>query len=176
MTDDGDARALILVEGISDRIALRTTAAARGRDLDADRVRIEPIGGAHAIGRYLRDLGPAAARLRVVGLCDRQEQWTFRAHLPADRYFVCDRDLEEELIRAVGVACVEELFAAERDLDRFHLFRSQPAWRGRPIEAQMHRFVRSSSRRNLRYAHLLAAAAARRDTRPGPLAALLDAV
>ncbi|HEV2780195.1 MAG TPA: hypothetical protein VGX25_12455, partial [Actinophytocola sp.] len=39
---------------------------------------------------------------------------------------------------------------------------------GRPPEAQLYRFVRSSSVRNLRYAHLLVEAAVARDTLPRP--------
>src|SRR5690349_19121685 len=43
-----DAATLVLVEGVLDQIALETAAAERGRDLDADRIVIVPIGGAHA--------------------------------------------------------------------------------------------------------------------------------
>ena len=68
----GDAATLVLVEGISDQIAVETAAAARGRDLEAEGVVVVPIGGAHAIGRFLaRRLGlPPAAEVRLAGLCD----------------------------------------------------------------------------------------------------------
>jgi hypothetical protein len=182
----GDAAAVILVEGISDQIALETAATLRGRDLTADRVVIMPIGGAHAIDRVLSTLG---ARTRLAGLCDVREEELFRrgvtAHLAPARtraelealgFHVCVDDLEDELIRAVGAAGVEEIFAERGELKLFRLFQSQPAWRGRPHQAQLYRFLRSSSRRNLRYARLLVEAAAARDALPRPLDALVTAV
>src|SRR5262245_39286279 len=51
-----DPFAVVLVEGISDQIALETLAERRGRDLEAERVVILPIGGAQAIGRHLSEL------------------------------------------------------------------------------------------------------------------------
>ena len=60
-----NAVAVVLVEGISDQIALETAAVGRGRDLEAERVVIVPIGGAHAIGRLLTRLGPLGTRVRL---------------------------------------------------------------------------------------------------------------
>jgi hypothetical protein len=181
------ALAVVLVEGISDQIALETAAAGRGRDLEAERVVIVPIGGAHAIGRFLTRLG---TRVRLAGLCDLHEEEIFRrgldvAHVGSPRtrtdmehfgFYVCVNDLEEELIRAVGTAGVETIFDSQGDLRSFRSFQSQPAWRGQKPEAQMWRFLRSSSRRNLRYAQLLVEAAVGRDVLPRPLDALLTAV
>ncbi|MFR9780720.1 TOPRIM nucleotidyl transferase/hydrolase domain-containing protein [Micromonospora sp. MS34] len=184
------AVAAVLVEGISDQIALKTAAVGRGRDLDAERVVIVPMGGAHAIGRFLTRLGPLGTRLRLAGLCDLREEEIFRRGLdvtgvgsPRTRtdmehlgFYVCVSDLEEELIRAVGPAGVEVLFDSQGDLRSFRSFQSQPAWRGREPEAQMWRFIRSSSRRSLRYTRLLVEAAAGRDALPRPLDALLATV
>lgn len=183
------AVALVLVEGILDEIALRAVATARGRDLDAERIVIVPIGGAHAIGRFLTSLGPLATRVRLAGLCDLREAELFRravaAHVGSDLtgtdmerlgFHVCDRDLEDELIRALGPEEVQALFDAEGDLGLFRQFQSQPAWRGRQIEAQIYRFLRSSGSRNLRYTRLLAEAAVRQGRPPRPLDALLTAV
>ena len=50
------ARAVVLVEGVSDQRALEALAERRGRDLGAEQVAIVPIGGAQAIGRVLREL------------------------------------------------------------------------------------------------------------------------
>ncbi|MGA3564587.1 TOPRIM nucleotidyl transferase/hydrolase domain-containing protein [Melissospora conviva] len=186
----GSAVAAVLVEGISDQIALETAATRRGRDLAAERVVIVPIGGAHAIGNVLTGLRPRGTGLRVAGLCDRREEEIFRRaldvlHAGAVRtradmeqlgFHVCVDDLEQELIRALGAAQVEALFESHGDLRAFHAFQSQPAWRGREPEAQMWRFLRSSSRRNLRYARLLAEAAVDRNALPRPLDALLPAV
>jgi len=184
------AGAVVLVEGISDQIALQTAAVGRGRDLEAERVVIVPIGGAHAIRRFLTSLGPLGTRVGLAGLCDLREEEIFRRGLdmthagsPRRRsdleclgVYVCVNDLEEELIRAVGTAEVEALFASQGDLRSFRLFQSQPAWRGRDPQAQIWRFLRSSSRRNLRYARLLVEAAIARETLPRPLDALLTAV
>ncbi|MFC7241854.1 TOPRIM nucleotidyl transferase/hydrolase domain-containing protein [Catellatospora aurea] len=182
------AVALILVEGLSDRIALETAAAGRGRDLEAERVVIVPIGGAHAIGRFLTELGPLAAQVRLSGLCDVREEEIFRRALvaagvgsPRTRadmaglgFEVCVDDLEQELIRAIGPAQVEALFDSQGDLGSFRSLQSQPAWRGQDTERQMWRFLRAGSRRNLRYARLLTEAAMNRGTLPRPLAALVD--
>lgn len=184
------AVAVVLVEGISDQIALETAARGRGRDLEAERVVIVPIGGAHAIGRFVARLAPLGTRLRLAGLCDLREEEVFRRGLDVTHggslrtrtdmehlgFYVCVKDLEEELIRALGTARVEDLFDSQGDLRQFRSFQSQPAWRGRELEAQMWRFLRSSSRRNLRYARLLVEAAVGRDALPRPLDALLAAV
>jgi len=69
-----NAVAAVLVEGISDQIALETAAAGCGRDLEAERVVIVPIGGAHAIGRFLTRLGPLGTGVRLAGLCDLREE------------------------------------------------------------------------------------------------------
>jgi hypothetical protein len=46
---------------------------------------------------------------------------------------VCVKDLEDELIRALGSAGVEEVLAAQGELETFRNFQNQPAWRGRPV-------------------------------------------
>ncbi|MER7456374.1 TOPRIM nucleotidyl transferase/hydrolase domain-containing protein [Micromonospora sp. NPDC126480] len=182
------AAAVVLVEGISDQIALETAAACQGRDLEVERVVIVPIGGAHAVGRFVTTLAPTRPTVRLAGLCDLREETIFRRGLDLTRLgrtrtdiehvgcFVCVNDLEEQLIRALGTARVEALFDAQGDLRAFRSFQSQPAWRGREPEAQMWRFLRSSSRRNLRYARRLVEAAVARDALPQPLDALLAAV
>jgi hypothetical protein len=182
------AAALILVEGLSDQIALETAAIGHGRDLEAEHTVIVPIGGAHAIRRFLTDLGPLATHLRLAGLCDVREEKIFRnalatagigtprtrAELALLGFHVCVDDLEEELIRAVGAATAEALFDSQGDLGSFRSLQSQPAWRGQAPERQMWRFLRAGSRRNLRYARLLTEAAIAKGTLPAPLAALLD--
>jgi len=185
-----NAVAVVLVEGISDQIALETAAVGRGRDLDAERVVVVPIGGAHAIGRFLTRLGPLGTGVRLAGLCDLREEEIFRRGLVAARvgaprtrtdleqlgFYVCVDDLEDELIRAVGTAGVEALFDSQGDLGSFRSLQSQPAWRGREPEAQLRRFLGSGSHRKLRYARLLVDAALGRGVLPRPLDALLTAV
>ncbi|MEN3533520.1 TOPRIM nucleotidyl transferase/hydrolase domain-containing protein [Microbispora sp. ZYX-F-249] len=186
----GDAVTMVLVEGPSDQIALETAAVGRGRDLATERVVIVPIGGAHAIGRFLTGLGPPGTRMRLAGLCDLHEEEIFRRAMVANRvgsprtradmehlgFYVCVNDLEDELIRAVGSVEIEALFDSHGDLRAFHSLQSQPEWRGREPEAQIRRFLGSGSRRKLRYARLLVEAALGRDRLPRPLDALLAAV
>jgi hypothetical protein len=180
-----DAAAVLLVEGISDQIALETAAA--GRDLDAERVVIVPMGGAHAIGRFLKRWAAPDSGVRLAGLCDLHEEEIFRRGLvtaqlgePRTRadmerlgFYVCVSDLEDELIRAVGTPGVEALFDSQGDLESFRTMQGQPAWRGREPAAQLRRFLGAGSRRKLRYARLLVEEAARLDALPRPLDALL---
>ena len=144
------ASIVVAVEGISDRSVLELLARRQGRDLAAEGIEIVPIGGAHAIGRFVAALPPGTA---VRGLCDENEARVFRSVL-ADVH-VCVPDLEGELIRALGVDGVEGVLAATGGLHSFRTFQRQPAQRGRPLDAQLHRWLRSSSTRFHRYLRLL---------------------
>ncbi|WP_327000126.1 hypothetical protein OHA72_33990 [Dactylosporangium sp. NBC_01737] len=138
---------------------------------------VVPIGGAHAIRRFLATLGPAGDRLRLAGLCDLREAHLFQRGLEAGLgVYVCVEDLEDELIRALGTAAVEALFDSQGDLGSLRSLQSQPAWRGRDLQAQLRRFLGSGARRKLRYGRLLVEAAVARDVLPRPLDALLTAV
>jgi Overcoming lysogenization defect protein-like, TOPRIM domain len=162
-------RAVVLVEGISDRNAVETLAARRGRDLDAERVAVVPIGGAQAIGRFLAQYGPGGLDVRLAGLCDAAEEGEFRrgleraglgseltrAGMERLGFYVCVADLEDELIRALGATAVERVVEEQGDLGPFRTLQKQPAWQGRPVEEQLRRFMGSGGRRKLRYARLL---------------------
>jgi hypothetical protein len=87
-------------------------------------------------------------------------------------FYVCVEDLEDELIRAIGAARVEELIDSQGDLGSFRSLQRQPEWRGQPAGAQLRRFLGSGARRKLRYARLLAGAVGL-DRLPHPLEALL---
>ena len=179
------AEAVVLVEGISDQIAVETLAARRGRDLDAERVVVFPTGGVHAMARYLTQFGPAGAGLRLAGLCDAGEEDVVRRGLasagigsPGTRsemerlgFYVCVEDLEDELIRAIGAARVEALIDSQGDLGSFRTLQGQPEWRSQPTAAQLRRFLGSGARRKLRYARLLAGS-----VDPGRLPHPLEAV
>jgi len=160
---------VILVEGVSDQAAVEALAARFGRDLGAERVAVVPIGGAQAIGRFVEHYGPRGLDVRLAGLCDAAEERDFqraleraglgealtREDMERLGFFVCDADLEDELIRALGAAAVEEVLAANGDLNPFRTFQKQPAWRGRPAERQLRRFMGSADSRKTRYARLL---------------------
>ena len=70
-------------------------------------------------------------------------------------FFVCDVDLEDELIRALGAESVLEIVAAQGDLRSFRTLQKQPAWAGRPVEEQLRRFMGSGGSRKIRYGRLL---------------------
>jgi len=167
--DSADLRAIVLVEGISDQVALQTLARRRGLNLDAKRISVEAIGGAQAVGRFLTRLVEQRTDVRLAGLCDVAEKDDFRrglaragfgSHLSdvdMERlgFYVCVEDLEDELIRALGAASVENVLDRQGDLGSFRTLQKQPAWRGRPTEEQLRRFMGSGARRKIRYASLL---------------------
>ena len=162
----GDCHTVVLVEGLSDKAALEALARRHGRDLGADGVAVVAMGGAQAIGRFLELFGPRGRNLGLAGLCDAPEEADFkrgleraglgtsltREGLEALGFFVCVEDLEDELIRALGPEAVEEVVAAEGELHRFRTFQNQPAWRGRPVEDQLRRFMKTYSGRAIRVA------------------------
>jgi Overcoming lysogenization defect protein-like, TOPRIM domain len=179
-------RAVVLVEGSSDQCAVEALAERRGRNLDAERVTIVPIGGAQAIGRFLDHFGPRGLDVRLAGMCDAAEERDFqrgleRAGIGADLtragmeelgFYVCDADLEDELIRALGPQRVEEVVEAHGDLGAFRTFQKQPEWRGRSVADQLRRFMGSGGSRKIRYARLLVEAL-ELDAVPRPLDLLL---
>jgi hypothetical protein len=164
-----DSRAVVLVEGISDKTALEALAERRGRNLDAEGISVVPIGGAQAIERFLTLFGPQGLGVRLAGFCDAAEEGNFRRGLeraglgsPLTRvdmerlgFYVCVADLEDELIRALGAAAVERVVDAQGDLGSFRTLQKQPAWQGRTTEDQLRRFMGSGGSRKIRYARLL---------------------
>jgi hypothetical protein len=184
--------AVVLVEGLSDQAALETLAARQGRDLRGEGVFVVPMGGATNIGHFLGLFGPRGFDVRLAGLCDEGEERDFRrgleragpgafaagpgrAGLAAHGFFVCVTDLEDELIRSLGVGRVEELIQAEGERGPFLTFTRQPAQRNRTREQQLRRFMGTRSGRKIRYGHVLAAAVDLTRV-PGPLAGVLSRV
>jgi hypothetical protein len=179
-------RAVILVEGLSDRGAVEALARRRGRDLAADGVHVLAMGGSKNITSFLRRFGPHGLDVTVAGLCDVGEEGDFRrgleraglgANLTRDAmerlgFFVCVLDLEDELIRALGPDAVEEVLASQDDLDRFRTFQRQPEWRSRPRQEQLRRFLGTFSGRKIRSAPVLVEALDL-DRVPRPLDAVL---
>jgi hypothetical protein len=159
-------RAVVLVEGISDRNAVEALAERRSRNLAAEGVAVVPIGGAQAIGGFLERFGPRGLDVRLAGLCDVGEERHFRRALERTGlgsdltrdgmeqlgFFVCVEDLEHELVRAVGAEAVEQIIAAEGELRSFRTFQRQPAKRELSLEEQLWRFMWN---RKYRYARLL---------------------
>jgi hypothetical protein len=145
----------VLVEGVSDKVALETLALRRGRDLAGEGVSIQPVGGAHAVGRFLNLYGPRGSKVRLAGLCDAGEEGTLRRALERaglglalDRggmerlgFYVCEADLEDELVRCLGGPVVEEILDAHGKLGSFRTYQKQPAHRARTTEDQLRGFL-----------------------------------
>ncbi|MGW7265113.1 TOPRIM nucleotidyl transferase/hydrolase domain-containing protein [Streptomyces sp. NPDC054842] len=170
-------RTAVLLEGPSDVAAVDALAESRGRNLTAEGVCVLSMGGAMSVGRFARLLGPSGLGLRLTGLCDEREQpYYARALGPAGaeraEFFVCVADLEDELIRALGVARVEELIRAEGDVRALQTFLRQPAQQGRPAPQQLRRFLGTKKGRKIQYGRVLVEALAPHRV-PAPLDSLL---
>jgi hypothetical protein len=169
LASGADSRAVVLVEGVSDQVALEALAERRGRNLSAEDICILPMGGATNIRSFLDLFGPQGLDVRLAGLCDAKEEGDFRrgleqaglgsnlsrADMEALGFYVCVADLEDELIRALGAASVEEILDAQGELGSFRTFQKQPAWQGRATKEQLRRFMGSGAGRKIRYARLL---------------------
>ena len=134
-------KAVVLVEGESDRIAVETLAARRGRDLAAEGVAVVPVGGAHALDRKLRTL--ELRTQRVAGLYDRGEEAAVRraldrAGVTSRGFYACAPDLEGELVRALGPERMLRLVEERGQLVAFRTYQRQPEKRSLPLEAQLH--------------------------------------
>ena len=167
---DGPASTVVLVEGVSDQRALETLAARRGRDLASEGVAVVAMGGSKNVRYAVDRFGPAGLDLALAGLVDAAEEGDYRgaleqagltlgptrADLERLGFFVCEADLEDELIRALGPARVEAILEAHGDLSTFRTFQRQPAQRGRAIEAHLRRFMGTKGGRKEAYAaHLV---------------------
>ncbi|MEU9125259.1 TOPRIM nucleotidyl transferase/hydrolase domain-containing protein [Streptomyces sp. NPDC048506] len=173
-------RTAVLLEGPSDAAAVSALAASRDRNLESEGVCVLPMGGAMNVGRYTRLLGPPGLSLRLTGLCDEAERRYYaraleRAGAAQQGIFVCAADLEDELIRALGVTRVEELVRAEGDLRALQTFLRQPAQRGRTSQQQLRRFLGTKKGRKIRYGRVLVEALAP-DHIPAPLDGLLTSL
>jgi hypothetical protein len=162
-----EVAAALLVEGASDRAACLEAFRLLGVDPVAAGVAVLPMGGAMSVRRFVELLRPA--QLRLHGLCDAGELRFFeRAGLDAASVSVCRPDLEGELLRALGAERAEAVLAREGDLSLFRTFQRQPAQRERPVLAQLHRFLGTTSGRKEHYGHVLTAELAPAEL-PAPL-------
>jgi hypothetical protein len=162
-------RTVVLVEGVSDQLAIETLARRRGRDLESEGISVVPMGGAGNVGLFLDRYGHSGLDVRLAGLCDAAEEDQFRrgleraglgSNLTSDDmerlgFYVCVADLEDELIRSLGAAAVEGILDSQGELGSFRTFQRQPSWRGRAIADQLRRFIGTFSGRKIRVAPLL---------------------
>jgi hypothetical protein len=182
------APALVLLEGSSDVAALETVLERHEPLVPRTAYRLVDMGGVTNTATHLRALALAPTPLPVLGLCDAGESWVVvralqqqgrevagEADLAAHGFFVCRRDLEEELIRALGVAACLRLLEGMGLGHRFRSFSNQRAWAERPVEERLHRFAGVASGRKIRLAREMAAALPA-DRVPPPIAGLVAMV
>jgi len=167
-----ESQAVVLVEGMSDQAALEGLAQRRGQKLGRGGICVLAMGGATNVGHYLDLLGPHGIGVRVAGLCDAGEEGHFRRALEraglgtsvsrvgmeALGFYVCTADLEDELIRAVGPAAVEQIIQSQGELRSFRTFQKQLAHQRESPAEQLHRFMGTRSGRKSQYARLLVGA------------------
>lgn len=180
--------ACVLVEGESDRAALLTLAAKAGRDLAAEEVDVVAMGGVTNVRAFATRYGPHGLGVRLAGLYDAPEEPFVRhglaaAGLPEPHdagdlealgFYACTLDLEDELIRALGVAAVEAVIEAADETRSLRLLTQMPAQRGWTRHELLRRFLTARSGRKARYAVLLVEALTLDDV-PRPLTAVLAA-
>ncbi len=163
---------MVLVEGASDQAAVIALAARLGRDLSGERVLVAATGGVTNFGTHLERLGPRGLDARLAGLYDVGEERfvrnglaraglgdpVTRADLEALGFFACVHDLEDELIRALGVERVLHVVADRGDLPAYRILERQPAHRESTPVQRVHRFLGSQGGRMTAYAtHLVEA-------------------
>jgi hypothetical protein len=162
-------RAVVLVEGDSDRRALHTLANRSGRDLAAEGVDVVAMSGITNTRAFASHYGPRGLGLQLAGLYDAPDEAKLQHGLAAaglvaarqpDRlrglgFYKCSVDLEDELIRALGADAVEAVIDAAGETRSLRLLARMPAQRGWSRTAVLRRFLGSRSGRKARYAELL---------------------
>jgi hypothetical protein len=160
----------VLVEGASDRRALEVLAGRVGvrlptvvdmRGITNLRTHLDRGGGPFVL------LHDARESPYVVRVLDRAGRDVTR--------FVCDADLEDELIRAVGVEAMLAVVDREGERTAYERMAQQPAQRDRTDHQRLHRWLGARSGHKLTYAGLLADAVPL-DRVPQPLIGLLHAI
>jgi hypothetical protein len=177
---------VVLVEGRSDVAAVAVLCTARGLSPTDGGFALVDMGGVTNVGHHLTRLRTVPGGPRVLGLCDApEERFVVRAlrreglevdsrdDLARAGFVVCDRDLEDELIRALGPDRVERVVERLGQLEQLRAFQRQPQWRGRDVHDQLRRFAGTASGRKELFARGLAEELTPDET-PPPLARLLD--
>jgi hypothetical protein len=146
------SRAVILVEGPSDQVAVEVLAERRGHDLARSGVAVVAIGGATNLRASLAKTGPD---VRLAGLGDIGEVAVYgrtlsgagvsrgpsRQDLEEVGFYMCVVDLEDELIRALGAAKTRSIVERDDTPGSFRSYQRQPAHREEPVDLQLRGFV-----------------------------------
>jgi hypothetical protein len=162
-------RAVVLVEGNSDRVALHTLARRQGRDLAEEGVEVVAMHGITNTRAFVLRYGPLGLDVPLAGIYDAPEEEKVRhglaqggvadalapGGLPALGFYPCSADLEDELVRALGVEAVEAVIEAAGETQSLRLLAGMPAQRDWSRAAVLRRFIGVRSGRKARYAELL---------------------
>ncbi|MEJ1088018.1 ATP-dependent endonuclease [Microbacterium sp. Mu-80] len=187
MSGAGTRPTVVLFEGRSDRLAFEVLARHRGARIEVlDLIVMDGItnlranltrlraSGARALGLFDAAEGRyVAGVLHDVGMLDAEVADAGASDLAAIGFYGCERDLEEEVIRAAGAGLVLETLATRGELERFRVFQRQPAQRVRSIAEQLHRFAGTTAGRKARFAADILEVLPL-DRMPVPLALLLE--
>ena len=161
-------RPRVLVEGESDALALTALGERLG-------VTVHPVV-LHGITNLRAHLADDPDRPALL-LHDRRETayvGRVLAQTGADvTTAVCDADLEDELIRAVGVPGVLAVVDEQGERSAYERMAQQPAQRDRTDHERLHRWLGARSGHKRTYAGLLAGAVPL-EAAPAPLLDLLD--
>lgn len=182
------ARKAVLVEGLSDKYAIEALAERKGKHLDALGVSVVAMRGCGQIGTFLSLLGKKGLRVQLVGMCDGAEVAEWAKALDAHGYgktmnqaamakagfFVCDKDLEDVLVSAVGTAEAVKIITSEGEKAAFDAYAKQPAHAGKTVHEQVCGFLHTRGRQ-IRYAPLLVDALDLTKL-PAPLMGVVDAI
>ncbi len=178
---------VVLVEGNSDRVALQAVARRTGRNLADEGVEVVAMGGITNTRTWASRYGPHGLDVPLAGLYDAADEAKLRRglvaagvvsmrlepdDLPARGFYKCSADLEDELIRALGVEGVEEVIEAAGEGRSLRILAGMPVQRTWSREAVLRRFLGSRSGRKSRYAALFVEAL-EPDRLPEPLTAVL---
>jgi hypothetical protein len=176
---------VVLLEGQSDVAAMKVLIEASPLAGQAAKIELVDMGGVTNVRQHANTLVSSGRAHRVLGLCDARETRYFvqalAAHCPKITdpsimrtfgFHVCRRDLEDELIRALGADRVLRVLNTLGLAESFHQFRRQPAWRDKPVHAQLRRFAGVASGRKTVFAAALASATPLTSA-PAPLRSLL---
>jgi len=182
-------RAVVLVAGHSVRVALHAAARRCGRDLAGEGIEVVSMGGITNARAFASRYGPRGLGVPLAGLYDAPEEAQLRHGLAAAGlgaapgpvglrrldFFECSADLEDELIRALGIEGVEAVIEQAGEARSLRRLARMPVQREWTRVAVLRRFFGSRSGRKARYAQLLVEAL-EPDRVPEPLAAVLARV
>lgn len=180
------ASLFVLLEGPSDVAAVRALMESHG--LTQAPVELVDLQGATNVGRALKEIRQVRSDADVVGLCDangtRAAQQALvddglpvadASDLPIYGFFVCEPDLEAELVAALGAQRAREVFDGSGLGSKFDALRTQSTWADEPLAEQLHRFMTATSGRRENAAAALASALDESRV-PESLALLLDRI